>query len=68
MHALSSYFISDAYFSAFIAVPTNTEIENMLFYLHRQDNSMAMIWSRVHELLIWWLDYIKCNLLFFVFH
>ena len=43
MHALSSYFISDAYFSAFIAVPTNTEIENMLFYLHRQDNSMAMI-------------------------
>ena len=62
----------------FIAIPTNTENFNFsytscvlflasmqrthnrkhaIFILHRQDNSMAMIW---------WLDYIKCNLLLFV--
>ena len=55
----------------FIAVPTNSKfnytfparmqsysytctIESMLFFLYGQDNSMAIIW---------WLDYIKCNLL-----
>ena len=37
-------------------------IENMIFYLHRLDNTMAMICSRDYELLIWWLDYIKCNI------
>ena len=78
MHALSSCFISAACFSAFIAVPTNTEnfkffltlvcvlflvgmqsysyactIESML---HRQDNSMAIIWGGLSLR-------IKCDLL-----
>ena len=30
------------------------QIKTCCFYLHRQDNSGAMIW---------WLDYIKCSLI-----
>ena len=78
MYVFSLCFISTACFSAFYRSPY-TNIENFNFFLTlvcvfflasmqlysstytiekmllRQDNSMAMIW---------WLDYIKCNLFF----
>ena len=85
MHALSSFFISAAYFSAFIAVLTNTKMLNfftlILFMYNFSSYSYAIVKLLMHNrkyvafictgriiacmAMIWWLDYIKCNSIYY---
>ena len=82
MLALRLCFISIC-FSAFIAVPTNTENSKfflMLVYelflasynfiaIHTQQKTIVTCSFRQHKSMavIWWLDYVKCTCNLFVF-